>query len=218
MTFSYGLGATNGGPAKYMVGAVEVINLVTGAVRTWTADMQQGHWYQPGQPSWADGNRMIAFTWQQAKSMSNDAMTMQGVRLLDTEAPGDNLADARTIMPAKAVSGTINSTLITPDGRDVLVATTRNGRGTVAVQISEVPTAGSGPVRMLRTETARATATTQGMLADSGQVLSLAPGGRYALVQCIQFGWLDLDSGRFTPLPAYSRTPPGQIAIIYGVW
>jgi hypothetical protein len=218
VSFSYGLGATNGGPAKYMVGAVEVINLVTGTVRTWTAGMQQGHWYQPGQPSWADGNRMISFTWQQAKSMSNDAMTMQGVRLLDTEAPGDNLADARMIMPAKAVNGTINSTLITPDGRDVLVATSRDSRGTVVVQISEVPTAGSGPVRVLRTETARATTTSQGMLADSGQVLSLAPGGRYALVQCIQFGWLDLDSGRFTPLPAYSPTPPGQVAIIYGVW
>jgi len=218
VSFSYGLGATNGGPAKYMVGAVEVINLVTGAVRTWTADMQQGHWYQPGQPSWADGNRMIAFTWQQAKSMSNDAMTMEGVRLLDTETPGHNLADARMIMPAKAVHGTINSVLITPDGRDVLVTTSRDSRGTVVVQISEVPTAGSGPVRVLRTETARATATTQGMLASSSQVLSLAPGGRYALVQCIQFGWLDLDSGRFTPLPAYSPTPPGQIAIIYGVW
>ena len=218
VSFSYGLGATNGGPAKYMVGAVEVINLVTGTVRTWTAGMQQGHWYQPGQPSWADGNRMISFTWQQAKSMSNNAMTMQGVRLLDTEAPGHNLADARTIMPAKAVHGTINSVLITPDGRDVLVATSRDSRGTVVVQISEVPTAGSGPVRVLRTETARATATTQGMLASSSQVLSLAPGGRYALVQCIQFGWLDLDSSRFTPLPAYSPTLPGQIAIIYGVW
>ena len=218
VSFSYGLGATNSGPAKYMVGAVEVINLVTGTVRTWTATMQQGHWYQPGQPSWADGNRMIAFTWQQAKSMSNNAMTMEGVRLLDTTAPGNNLADARMIMPKKAVSGTINSVLITPDGRDVLVATSRNSHGTVLVQISEVPTAGAGPVRVLRTETARATATTQGTLSASGQVLSLAPGGRYALVQCIQFGWLDLDSGRFTPLPAHSPTPPGQIAIIYGVW
>ncbi|MFY9928312.1 MAG: hypothetical protein WAK82_09945 [Streptosporangiaceae bacterium] len=215
---SYGAGGRQDGPAAAEVGAVEVINLVTGAVRTWTAGMQQGHWYQPGQPSWADGNRMIAFTWQQAKSISNDALTMEGVRLLDTEAPGDDLADARTIMPNKAVNGTINSVLITPDSRDVLVATSRDSRGTVVVQISEVPTAGSGPVRVLRAETARANATTQGMLSGSGQALSLAPGGRYALVQCIQFGWLDLDSGRFTPLPAYSPTPPGQVAIIDGIW
>ena len=222
MSSSYGVDRRNGLPTAE-VGAVEVINLVTGAVRTWTAGMQQGHWYQPGQPSWADGNRMIAFTWQHAKSMTNDAMTMEGVRLLDTEAPGDNLADAPMIMPKKAVSGTIESVLITPDGRDVLVATSHEvppggGRGTVFVQISEVPTAGGGPVRVLRTESARATATTQAGISDSGQVLSLAPGGRYALVQCIQFGWLDLDLGRFTPLPAYSPTLPGQVAIIYGAW
>jgi hypothetical protein len=56
------------------------------------------------------------------------------------------------------------------------------------------------------------------LLMVGGQVLSLAPGGRYALVQCIQFGWLDLDLGRFTPLPVYSPTLPGQVSIIYGVW
>jgi hypothetical protein len=95
----YGVGEQNGHPATAEFGAVEVINLVTGKVRTWTAAMQEGHYFQPGQPSWADGNRMIAFTWQRAKSLSNDAMTMEGVRLLDTEAPGDNLGQARTIMP-----------------------------------------------------------------------------------------------------------------------
>jgi len=222
VSLTYGLGRQNG-HATAVVGAVQVINLVTGTIRTWTAAMQQGHYYEPGPPSWADGNRMIAFTWQRAKSLTNDAMTMEGVRLLDTEAPGDNLEDSRVILPKKEVSGTIESVLITPDGGDVLVATSHEvppggGRGTVFVQISEVPTTGSGPVRVLRTESARATATTQAGLSDSGQVLSLAPGGRYALVQCIQFGWLDLDLGRFTPLPAYSPSMPGQVAVIYGAW
>jgi hypothetical protein len=223
VSFEYGVGEQNGHPATAEIGAVEVINLVTGAVRTWTAAMQQGHYFEPGQPSWADGNRMIAFTWQRAKSLTNDAMTMEGVRLLDTEAPGGNLADARMIMPKQTVSGTIEGVLITPDGSDVLVATSHEvppggGRGTIFVQISEVPTTGRGPIRVLRTETARATANTQATISNSGQVLSLAPGGRYALVQCIQFGWLDLDLGRFTSLPASSPTMPGQIAIIYGAW
>ena len=223
VSFEYGVGEQNGHPATAEIGAVEVINLVTGAVRTWTAAMQQGHYFEPGQPSWADGNRMIAFTWQRAKSLTNDAMTMEGVRLLDTEAPGGNLADARMIMPKQTVSGTIEGVLITPDGSDVLVATSHEvppggGRGTIFVQISEVPTTGRGPIRVLRTETARATANTQATISNSGQVLSLAPGGRYALVQCIQFGWLDLDLGRFTSLPASSPTMPGQIALIYGAW
>jgi hypothetical protein len=219
---THGVGREDGHPAS-MAAEIEVINLVTGTVRTWTVGMQDGHYYEPGPPSWADGDQMIAFTWQRAESLNNDSMTMEGVKLLDTEASGDNLADAPTIMPKNAVNGTIESALITPDGRDVLVATSHEvppggGRGTIFVQISEVPTAGGGPVRVLRTETARATATTQAGISDSGQVLSLAPGGRYALIQCIQFGWLDLDLGRFTPLPASSPSPPGQVAIIYGVW
>lgn len=197
--------------------AVDVINLVTGTVRTWTAATQQGDDYEPGPPSWVDGNRMIAFTLRALSA--NGHTTMEGVRLLDTEASGGNLADSRTIMSPKAVSGTIQSVLITPDGRDVLVATSRdvpsggNGGGTVIAQIAEVPAAGRGPVRVLRTETARYTVNTKGYLDDTSQVLSLDPTGRYALVQGFQFGWLDLDLGRFTPLPPYSSK-----AAVYGAW
>ena len=210
----YSLGRQNGLPA----GKVEVINLVTGKVRIWTAATQQGHYYEPGPPSWADGDRMIAFTWQRSESLTNDNMTMEGVRLLDTDAPGDNLADSRMIMSRTAVGGTIQSVLITPNGRDVLVATSRDvpsggNRGTVIAQIAEVPTAGSGPVRVLHTVTARYSVNTQGYLNETSQVLSLDPTGRYALGQCIQFGWLDLDLGRFTPLPPYS-----SLAAVSGVW
>ena len=208
----YSLGRQNGLPA----GKVEVINLVTGKVRIWTAAPQRGHYYEPGAPSWADGDRMIAFTWQHSQSLTNDNMTMEGVRLLDTDAPGDNLADSRMIVSRKAVSGTIQSALITPDGRDVLMATFRNvpsggNRGTVIAQLAEVPAAGSGPVRVLRTKTARYTWDTKASVDDTSQVLSLDPTGRYALVQCLQFGWLDLGLGRFTPLPPYQ-------AAVWGVW
>jgi hypothetical protein len=210
----YSLGRQNGLPAS----KVEVINLVTGKVRIWTAASQHGHYYEPGAPSWADGDRMIAFTWQHSQSLTNDNMTMEGVRLLDTDAPGDNLADSRMVVSRKSVSGTIQSALITPDGRDVLMATFRNvpsggNSGTVIAQIAEAPAAGSGPVRVLRTETARYTANTKASLDDTSQVLSLDPTGRYALVQCLQFGWLDLDLGRFTPLPPYSSQDG-----VYAIW
>jgi hypothetical protein len=213
----YGVGRQDGHAAS-MAGEVEVINLVTGTVPSWTAGMQQGHYYEPGQPSWADGDRMIAFTWQRVRSLTNDSMTMEGVRLLDTEASGDNLADSRTIMSPKAVSGSIQSVLITPNGRDVLVATARDvpsggSGGTVIAQIAEAPAAGRGPVRVLRTVTARYTQITQYELDDTSQVLSLDPIGRYALVQGFQLGWLDLGLGRFTPLPPYSPQAP-----VYGIW
>ena len=207
-----------GGIPAILAAKVEVINLATGKVRIWTAGIQRGHYYVPGSPSWADGDRMIAFTWQHSQSLTNDNMTMEGVRLLDTDAPGDNLANSRMIVSRKAVSGTIQSALITPDGRDVLMATFRNvpsggNRGTVTAQIAEAPAAGSGPVRVLRTETARYTVNTKGYLDDASQVLSLDPTGRYALIQGFQFGWLDLDLGRFTPLPPYSSQPAA-----WGVW
>lgn len=207
-----------GGVPAVLAAKVEVINLATGKVRIWTAGIQRGHYYVPGSPSWADGDRMIAFTWEHSQSLTNDNMTMEGVRLLDTDAPGDNLADSRMIVSRKSVSGIIQSALITPDGRDVLMATFRNvpsgdNRGTVIAQIAEAPAAGSGPVRVLRTESARYTANTKGYLDGSSQVLSLDPTGRYALVQGFQFGWLDLDLGRFTPLPPYSSQAP-----VYGDW
>jgi hypothetical protein len=217
MSFTYGVGNQDGHAAS-VVAAVEVINLVTGKVRTWTAAPQHGHFYQPGAPSWADGDRMIAFTWQHSQSLTNDNMTMEGVWLLDTHAPGDNLANSRMIVSRKSVSGTIQSALITPDGRDVLMATFRNvpsggNSGTVIAQIAEMPAAGSGPVRVLRAETARYTVNTKGSLDYSSQVQSLDPTGRYALVQGFQFGWLDLDLGRFTPLPPYSSQ-----AGVYAIW
>jgi hypothetical protein len=217
MSYTNGVGGQDG-HAPTVVAVVQIINLVTGKVRIWTAAPAHGHYYEPGAPSWADGDRMIAFTWEHSQNLTNDNMTMEGVRLLDTDAPGDNLANSRMIVSRKSVSGIIQSALITPDGRDVLMATFRNvpsggNRGTVIAQIAEAPAAGSGPVRVLRTETARYTANTKGYLDGSSQVLSLDPTGRYALVQGFQFGWLDLDLGRFTPLPPYSSQAP-----VYGDW
>jgi hypothetical protein len=44
------------------IGTLQVINLATGATRTWTAPVR-GPQYVPGPPSWVDGNQMVAFTW-----------------------------------------------------------------------------------------------------------------------------------------------------------
>jgi hypothetical protein len=219
VSLSYGMGQLNGHAAS-VVAAVEVINVVTGTTRIWTAVPQHGHYYAVAAPSWADGDRMIAFTWAHSQSLTNDNSTMEGVRLLDTHAPGGNLADAPMIVSRTAVSGVIQSALITPDGRDVVVATARNvssggSRGTMIAQIVEVPTARGEPARVLRTESAGYNLTVQGDLRGQSQVLSLDPTGRYVLLQCVQFGWLDLDAGRFTPLPPY---PSGRFLFVYGSW
>ena len=119
------------------------------------------------------------------------------------------------IVSRKAVSGTIQSALITPDGRDVLMATFRNvpsggNRGTVIAQIAEVSAAGSGPVRVLRTETARYTVNTEADLDDTSQVLSLDPTGRTAGFSASSSAGWTLTSGGSRPCRLQSA--------VWGVW
>jgi hypothetical protein len=196
------------------IGTLQVINLATGTIRTWTAPVT-GPQYAPGAPSWVDGNRMIAFTWQRALD-HGVAYATEGVRLLDTAAPGHNLADAKLIVPSGMVAASaIKSALITPDGRDVIALTLRElsplaSSHTVIVQVAELQAGTGRLVRVLRTQTGRYNPGQYISLQSSVGVLSFGSGGQYVLVQGLQFGWLDVsgpDPGRFTPLPAQ---PAGQ--------
>lgn len=210
------------GDATQWLGEIRVIDLATGKTRAWTAPVHDGHYFIPGPPSWADGDRMLAFTWQVSKNLTTTNTVMHGVRLLDTSAPGGNLMDSRQIVSSRAVPGTIQSALITPDGRNVVVAASREvpsggGRGTVVGQISQVDTATGKQVRVLRTQTARYTDLTHLVLDGSTEVFALDPAGRYALVQNMQFGWMDIggpDPGRFTPLPGF---PVGR-EVFWAAW
>jgi hypothetical protein len=202
------------------VGAIQVLDLATGATRTWTAPAHSV--YIPGPPSWADGSRVIAFTWLRS-TQSGLMSAPRGIRLLDTATPGDNLVAGTVIVPSGMVAaGSIVSALITPDGRDVIVVTWRDltpqaSTHTVIVQFAELQAATGRLVRLLYTRTERYDEVPFTTLQDSLGVLSLGSQGRYALVQGIQFGWLDVggpDPGRFTPLPA---VPAGQY-VNFAAW
>jgi hypothetical protein len=202
------------------VAAIQVIDLATGAIRTWTAPAHSV--YIPGPPSWADGSRVIAFTWLNA-DQSGLMSAPRGIRLLDTAAPGDNLVAGPLIVPNGVVAaGSIVSALITPDGRDVIVVTWRDltpqaSTHTVVVQFAELAASTGRLVRLLRTQTARYDEVHVTTLEVSLGVLSLEPQGRYALVQGVKFGWLDVggpDPSRFTPLPA---VPAGQY-VNFAAW
>jgi hypothetical protein len=202
------------------VGAIQVLDLATGAIRTWTAPARSV--YIPGPPSWADGSRVIAFTWLRS-TQSGLMSAPRGIRLLDTAAPGDNLVAGTVIVPSGVVAaGSIVSALITPDGRDVIVVTWRDltphaKTHTVVVQFVELQAATGRLVRLLRTERARYDQVSVVTVEDSLGVLSLGSQGRYALVQGVKFGWLDVggpDLGRFTPLPA---VPAGQY-VNFAAW
>ena len=202
------------------VGAIQVLDLATGATRTWTAPARSV--YIPGPPSWADGSRVIAFTWLRS-TQSGLMSAPRGIRLLDTAAPGDNLVAGTVIVPRGVVAaGSIVSALITPDGRDVIVVTWRDltpraSTHTIVVQFAELQAATGRLVRLLYTRTGRYGQVPVITLQDSLGVLSLGSQGRYALVQGIQFGWLDVggpDPGQFTPLPA---VPAGQY-VNFAAW
>src|SRR3984885_2630622 len=207
-------------PPAAPVAAIQVIDLATGAIRTWTAPAHSV--YIPGPPSWADGSRVIAFTWLRS-TQSGLMSAPRGIRLLDTAAPGDNLVAGTGIVPnGKVAAGSIVSALITPDGRDVIVVTWRDltpraSTHTVIVRFAELRASTGRLVRLLRTQTERYDFEHVITVEDSLGVLSLSSQGRYALVQGIQFGRLDVggpDSGRFTPLPA---VPAGQY-VNFAAW
>ena len=209
----------NDSPAD-TVGAIQVLDLATGATRTWTAPARSV--YIPGPPSWADGSRVIAFTWLRS-TQSGLMSAPRGIRLLDTAAPGDNLMAGTVIVPSgMAATGSIVSALITPDGRDVIVVTWRDltpqaSTHTVIVQFAELQAATGRLVRLLYTRTERYDEVPFTTLQDRLGVLSLGSQGQYALVQGIQFGWLDVggpEPGRFTPLPA---APAGQY-VNFAAW
>ena len=200
---------------------IQVLNLATGATRTWTAPTRN-YPYLIGPPSWADGSRVIAFTWLRS-TQSGLMSAPRGIRLLDTAAPGDNLVAGTVIVPRGVVgAGSVVSARITPDGRDVIVVTWRDltpraKTHTVVVQFAELRAATGRLVRLLRTQTERYDFEHVITLEVSLGVLSLGSQGRYALVQGIQFGWLDIrgpDPGRFTPLPA---VPAGQY-VNFAAW
>jgi hypothetical protein len=209
----------NNSPAD-SVAAIQVLNLATGATRTWTAPARSV--YIPGPPSWADGSRLIAFTWLRS-TQSGLMSAPRGIRLLDTTAPGDNLVTGTVIVPSgKVPGGSIVSALITPDGRHVIVVTWRDltphaKTHTVVVRFAELQARTGRLVRLLRTQTERYDFEHVITVEDSLGVLSLSSQGRYALVQGTQFGWLDVggpDPGRFTPLPA---VPAGQY-VNFAAW
>lgn len=59
---SFLIGTTEWGANGQWRGEIRVIDLATGKTRTWTAPVHDGHYFIPGPPSWADGDRLLAFT------------------------------------------------------------------------------------------------------------------------------------------------------------
>jgi len=183
-------------PPGPLYGSVEVINVASGATRTWTGRGVPGYW--PGVPSWA-GDGTVVVPWWHDIGHGMIPAEITGVRYLDLATPGGNLAGARLVAFPAPVAG-LASALIGPGG-DVITSSCRAGHHTATVRVAELSATDGRPVRVLRTQTARFgnDADAQDAIFSTCQVLSVADDGNHVLVQAFAFG--RIDNGVFTSLP-----------------
>ena len=197
-------------------GGVEVINLESGGTRTWLAPGDAT--YVPGAPSWAGGDRMIAFTWWHSPSRQAGAAVIVGVRELDAASPGGNLLASRLI-PFRIATPGIGSAMIASGGREIVAAACHDTAppghqpGSVTAKIIELSAADGRLLRVLRTQTLRYTSLGGQDRLDGGcAVLSVDPTGDHVLVQA--FAFARIDHGVFTALPGAT---PG-VTFVAAAW
>jgi hypothetical protein len=175
--------------------AIEVVNLSTGATRTWTTPVATG--YRPGGPTWIN-DRTLVFPWLRSPQTPSGGSTIAGIRQLDTGVPGrDLLATRLTTFPAPISA---ESALVTADGR-YLVAAACPGEISARytrpqpVSVAEYSAADGRLDRSLGTQIAKP-GPEEPTFCD---VFSVAGSGSDILVQLGGFG--RIDDGVFTALP-----------------
>jgi hypothetical protein len=181
-------------------GAVQVVQLATGAVRTWTT--ARTGW--PTAVSWADHE--LGFFWQDDGPA---VRSTAGLWTLDTAAPGSNLMSGRRILPASTGGDSVQTALLGPGGRTAIASVTYDGTGhvragTVVGGIVEVSAGTGHPLRTLLAEYAAYSADPgdPGWYITACELPAIDGSGAHLLVSCDRFG--RLDRARFTPLPGSS--------------
>jgi hypothetical protein len=182
---------------------IKVVSL-TGSfpARTWTTRQQYA---LPLSPSWEADGRFLGFVWD--GRITGPALKHIGVtqvRLLDTAVPGTDILASKILAQGSPSLGAIQTGQLAPDGRSVLVATSRNipasqGKGTAILKVTQLSVPGGHVTRVL---IRHAVPYRGGPLAAdlSCNVWSVSAQGQHALLACPGFG--RLDSGKFTRLPA----------------
>ncbi|MEP7023001.1 MAG: hypothetical protein ABJB47_04150 [Actinomycetota bacterium] len=182
-------------------GVVEVVQLVSGAVRTWSSSGPGTPWHL----SWAADGHSLAFSWDDSGPASGSSRTsLSGLWLLDTTAPGSGLLSGHRITPSSVGGDDIQSAVLSPDGRTMIASVTYDGtshigRGTVVGGIVALSARTGRPLRTLHTEHAVHLTESGGWAIVSCDLIAADHSGQHLLVSCDGFG--RLDRGRFTPLP-----------------
>jgi hypothetical protein len=194
-------------PAGPLYGSVEVINVASGATRTWTGQSARGYW--PGTPAWASDSTVIVPWWHDTGNGMVPA-EITGIRQVGAATPGGSLAAAPLVAFPAPVPG-LESAMLAPGGGQLITSSCRAGHHTATVQVAELSAADGRLVRVLRTQTARFRNDADAMDAvfSTCQVLSVAGDGNQVLVQAFAFG--RIDNGAFTAL---SGTTPRDLQVL----
>ena len=183
-------------PPGALYGSVEIINVASGAARTWTGRSTPGYW--PGVPAWASDGAVVVPWWHNTGN-GMDPAEITGVRWLYAAASGGSLTAAPLAAFPAPVPG-LQSAMIAPGGGEVIASSCRAGQHAATARVIELSAADGQLIRVLRTQTARFgnDADAADAVFSQCQALSVAGDGDHVLVQAFAFG--RIDNGVFTPL------------------
>jgi hypothetical protein len=186
---------------------VEIINLVTGATRTWLGSSMAG---SPLNPSWTDNGKAVMFEW------ANSQWSKNGYRILSDTAPQGSLIAESAWLPYPAAGRSFPpQAILTPDGRSLLVETekivpTSSDSGTIIFRITDEDPATGRLLQVLRVYVQHYKGNPY-VVGDQCDIIALASTGLHALLECPQFG--RLDGSTFTPLRSGSPGLPSAPSI-----
>jgi hypothetical protein len=188
------------------VDGIEIVNLVTGATRTWLSSSANEL-----SPSWTDNGKAVMFEWESGNQPLN------GYRILSATAPQGNLITESSWLPYPPAqrSWQVPQAILTSDGRNLIVLTesivpgSHNSGNFVFRITDEDPTTGR-VLRVLHVFTYHYQGNPYVHEVQCG-ILSLASTGLNALLECPRLG--HLDGSTFTSLPSGSPSLPNASAI-----
>lgn len=190
-------------------GVLEVIDLASGKVRSWTSPAI-GTW--AGQPSWA-GPSTVAFAWWRVtfSVFPRVAQHVAGIGSVSLGSGGSVLPGHLAPVP-QAVG--LRSVAFGGGATGLAIACVNErvgggGRGVIMARFGQVGVT-TGQFRILATQTAsyRDAGTASALLARCGSVVSLDTSGQHALVYGTGFG--RLDAARFTALAGLAADGTGS--------
>jgi hypothetical protein len=128
--------------------AAQVPGRSQGEIKVFEDDKLTGIWRgsggATGDPAWLAGGRYLGFLWYgQSRGEGGGRAFPRRERLLDTAAPGHNLLASSKVISAVSDAGTVDTALLSADGRTLLGTWFRNipgsdGRGVAVVSFGRV--------------------------------------------------------------------------------